>query len=128
MKKSLILHRQAFLGISAASVFGHDIEVGSYHGVLVYNDLCHQQNTTIKYDEQFMNAMREKFQKCFHDQVVHLVNVERDVVILPAQFCSMRYINDDRYLLWYKAPELDHVSNVRQLMRRSIRHVSRWTS
>ena len=108
--RSGINHSNAGLGCFAARPFEKDELIGCYYGTLVYANLIDRVRTPRKeYGKGVMMVSRETFQTyAFQvytnrvttgfEAVTDLTDGRVSIHIVPPVFCSMRYINDARYL------------------------------
>lgn len=120
LKKALIFHLQAGIGIFAGRRFEKGDDVGSYYGSLVSHIMTQRQHTTNRYGEAFMQVTRETCHKCpswILDTMKDQDRKEYLVRIVPVQFCVMQYIYDGRYLPGDTAPELERI---RQAQKNSV--------
>jgi len=107
--KSGVQHPAAGRGCFAANTFHPGELIGFYYGALVYTDLSTRPQKTKEYGEGVLAATSESFRMNAiqirkagrargFDGVGELVSGQMALFIVPPKFCSMRYINDARYL------------------------------
>jgi len=101
VKDSRIAHPDAGKGLFAMRNFGRGEVIGHYYGSLVYSDLTRQPRSMKTYGEGYMAVTMEVFSSWamqIKDDVKDKDGHVHQVWVVPAPFCTMRYINDARYL------------------------------
>lgn len=108
--KSTVKHPNAGQGCFAARCFQEGELIGSYYGTLVYHNLFERKNAPRKEyghgvmlvtrDTYLKFAFRINLSKNAHgfNSIPDLTDGRASVHVVPPSFCSMRYINDARYL------------------------------
>ena len=108
--RSSINHPRAGRGCFAARSFEKDELIGCYYGTLVYANLIDRTRAPRKeYGQGVLMVSREDFQMYAFQvytnrastgfgAVTDLTDGRVSIHIVPPPFCSMRYINDARYL------------------------------
>lgn len=99
--KSLIRDWPAGFGTFAVRPFVQVLEIGYFYGSLEFTELHRRHKIKLTSDERLIKITRETIQKWvshLHEKVENRDTVEHDASIVPAPFCAMRYIKDDRYL------------------------------
>lgn len=100
MKKSTIQHQKAGLRVFAERHIIKNQIVRYYYGSLIYSDLTPGQHTAKWYGEGMMAVTVEAFctwANRIPEMVTDRERKEHPVWIVAAQFCLMRYVNDERY-------------------------------
>lgn len=91
--------------------------MGYQYGSLVQADLDRWQNTELTYGRWFIEEKEETFQiwsNHLPTNVVYRDNIKIQLLIMPARFWAMHYINDDGYTPVNEAPKLERVKNLRK--------------
>ena len=107
---STVKHPMAGRGCFASRSFQEDDLVGTYYGTLVYHNLFDRTRAPRKeYGQGVMNVTRHSYMtNAFRvtkakkatgfGAVTDLTDGHASIHIVPPVFCSMRYINDARYI------------------------------
>ena len=108
LKPSDIKNRFAGTGVFAARQIQKGEVVGYYYGSVVYHNLWRRKQTTKTYGEGILGVTSVEFRKyallatvesCNFPEVKDQTEDRRlSVNIVPARFCTMRYINSPKYL------------------------------
>ena len=101
LRKSLIKHPLAGLGLFTMKSVAKGACIGYYYGTLVYGDLGTNRRLLKRYGTGILSITSEDYDK-WANQLGHEFtdskNDKYDGYIVPAPFCVTRYINDGRYL------------------------------
>lgn len=106
--------RGAGMGLFTTIAIGRGTVISHYYGVLVYRDIGRNVHSPHSYGEGHMTVTPREFLAsavniswCATD--THR-GVQHRVWIHPAPFCSMRYINDARYLPNENGPSIQEIA------------------
>lgn len=100
VKKSLIKHPKAGMGVFTTKPRAKGDVIGYYYGALVYGDLGTNRRLLKRYGTGILSCTSEDFD-IWANQLAHPFtdnkNNQYDGYIIPAPFCVTRYINDEQY-------------------------------
>ena len=120
IRKSTIKHKDAELGVFAKKGFKKGEVIGYYYGTLVYGDLGKHHKVRKRYGTGIMSVSSQEFTKWalqIDFTFVDADNRQHTAYICPGPMCTMRYINDARYLEGdadYDAFQKKTLKNVRE--------------
>ena len=102
IRKSSIQHPKVGLGVYTNKPISSGETVGFYYGTLVYGNLATKHRLHRRYGMGVLSVTADDFEKwaakISGKQFTDAESRKYDGYICPAPFCTMRYINDPRYL------------------------------